>query len=618
MSSGFDKIINNLLQILQEAGKNKTTPLDAQAEVRRVEGNTAWVHIAGGVDETPVRLTINARVGDKVQVRLSGGRAWITGNASAPPTDDHLANTANIVAKTANVTANQALQGADTAQNTADKAQSSADKAQNTATEAAKTADNYISTDSTGIMVSENKGATKETPSNATKNNVLITEKDVQIRNGQKTVASYGDITIIGNEKENCLRIDNSGIDIWDVGESLIKISRNEEKTPEITNDLVKVTYDAESDSYIAKSTYMVSDTITEEDVQLYGFEYAIDGMPSSGSHQVLIRQQEYGMQYELLTDANHIIVKMNRSAWVSWCEGALHVSDAEELTTVKMLMVYTRLHNGATLTMGKRSSDEQFDQLQGENSISVGEENVAGNESMVLGEFSDATENSIAVGRKTSAAYRAIAVGNEASASGSSAAIGYKVHTSEANQLVIGERNDSATALQDDSAAFIIGNGKDPLVVEFAEESNAAVITKKGNLRLSGDAYINCNNDSTGGVPLGTTISGTGTATATTGRIKSQPRWWRCGNIVQMEFTVATNASVASGSNIATGKITGVPRPVTLNGLRSVSYYGDNANVTYVSKDGGFTTRNCGKDALASGNDAIGSFTYITDGTML
>lgn len=136
MSSGFDKIINNLLQILQEAGKNKTAPLDAQAEVRRVEGNTAWVHIAGGVDETPVRLTINARVGDKVQVRLSGGRAWITGNASAPPTDDHMANTANTTAKTANVTANQALQGANTAQNTADKAQSSADKAQGTANEA--------------------------------------------------------------------------------------------------------------------------------------------------------------------------------------------------------------------------------------------------------------------------------------------------------------------------------------------------------------------------------------------------------------------------------------------------------------------------------------------------
>lgn len=66
-----------------------------------------------------------------------------------------------------------------------------ANTAQNTATEAAKTADNYISSDSTGIMVSENKGATKETPSNATKNNVLITDKDVQIRNGKTVNARF-------------------------------------------------------------------------------------------------------------------------------------------------------------------------------------------------------------------------------------------------------------------------------------------------------------------------------------------------------------------------------------------------------------------------------------------
>lgn len=111
---------------------------------------------------------------------------------------------------------------------------------------------------------------------------------------------------------------------------------------------------------------------------------------------------------------------------------------------------------------------------------------------------------------------------------------------------------------------------------------------------------------------------SGTGTATATTGRITSQPRWWQCGNIVQMEFTVEAKGSVASGSNIAAGNITRIPRPVTLNGLRSVSYYGDNANVSFVSRDGGFTVRNCGKDTLAKGANAIGSFTYITNGTML
>ena len=111
-------------------------------------------------------------------------------------------------------------------------------------------------------------------------------------------------------------------------------------------------------------------------------------------------------------------------------------------------------------------------------------------------------------------------------------------------------------------------------------------------------------------------TISGTGTATATTGTVTMAPKWWRCGNLVQMEFRVAATAEVAPGKNLATGTIDGIPRPVTTTGLRAVSYYGGNANVSLVAQDGGFTVRNCGNDALAKGKDAIGIFTYITDGT--
>lgn len=98
----------------------------------------------------------------------------------------------------------------------AKEAWNKAQTAQNTAAEAAKTADNYISADSTGIMVSENKGATKETPSNATKNNVLITEKDVQIRNGQKVVASYGDSIRLGEAAGQNISVDNAGLAIQD------------------------------------------------------------------------------------------------------------------------------------------------------------------------------------------------------------------------------------------------------------------------------------------------------------------------------------------------------------------------------------------------------------------
>lgn len=123
MSSRLDKAIKDFIQIIREAGNKGTSPLDAQAEVLRIdEDGTAWVHLPGGVDETPVKLTINAEVGDKVYVRLSGGRAWITGNQTAPPTDD---KTAIVAKRLANIAGNRAK----AAQKVADEAQVAANSA---------------------------------------------------------------------------------------------------------------------------------------------------------------------------------------------------------------------------------------------------------------------------------------------------------------------------------------------------------------------------------------------------------------------------------------------------------------------------------------------------------
>lgn len=90
MSRITNDIITSLRKSLK-ANDRKTSAYDTQATIRRIEGNTAWVHIPGGVDETPVQLTINAKEGDQVQVRVSGGRAFLVGNATAPPTDDSYA-----------------------------------------------------------------------------------------------------------------------------------------------------------------------------------------------------------------------------------------------------------------------------------------------------------------------------------------------------------------------------------------------------------------------------------------------------------------------------------------------------------------------------------------------
>ena len=73
----------------------KTRAYDTAAEVKRIVGDTAYVHIPGGVPETPVKLTIDAKVGDTVQVRVSNSTAWLVGNSTAPPTDDTKAKEAD-------------------------------------------------------------------------------------------------------------------------------------------------------------------------------------------------------------------------------------------------------------------------------------------------------------------------------------------------------------------------------------------------------------------------------------------------------------------------------------------------------------------------------------------
>lgn len=94
MSAKDAQMMRRLIDSIKNADRGKTSGYDTTATVRRIEDGTAWVHIPGGVDETPVKLTIAAAPGDQVQVRVSGGRAFLVGNATAPPTDDTTARAA--------------------------------------------------------------------------------------------------------------------------------------------------------------------------------------------------------------------------------------------------------------------------------------------------------------------------------------------------------------------------------------------------------------------------------------------------------------------------------------------------------------------------------------------
>lgn len=86
--------MNPLLEVLSnEINKLKkaltTTGSDYTATVTKVEGDTAYVQIAGSdISDTPVALSVNAAEGDHVRVRVANGKAWITGNDTLPPSND--------------------------------------------------------------------------------------------------------------------------------------------------------------------------------------------------------------------------------------------------------------------------------------------------------------------------------------------------------------------------------------------------------------------------------------------------------------------------------------------------------------------------------------------------
>ena len=117
----MSKVTKRFIEAMRAAMKQTTTGYDTTAVVKRIEGGTAWVHIPGGVDETPVKLTVDAHAGDTVQVRVSGGSAWLVGNASAPPTDDKKAIAAQEAADQAAIQALIAKQKAFDAQKEADQ-----------------------------------------------------------------------------------------------------------------------------------------------------------------------------------------------------------------------------------------------------------------------------------------------------------------------------------------------------------------------------------------------------------------------------------------------------------------------------------------------------------------
>lgn len=213
-------VAKDFAQLISQSKKKKTGPYDTQATVKRVEGNTVWVSIPGGVDETPINKTVNCTAGDKVQVRVSGGRAWITGNASAPPTDDKRANEAKTTADNAQVMAVDAKETADEVGGIAV-----------TAKTIAEGVNEHFWHDNTGAHVTEvtqEEWGDPTDPNYHSGGNTLITTQGMAIRNGLVNLAEFGSSGVrVGRvDVDDSIEIANNAIKFCHEGLSYAAIEK--------------------------------------------------------------------------------------------------------------------------------------------------------------------------------------------------------------------------------------------------------------------------------------------------------------------------------------------------------------------------------------------------------
>lgn len=428
--------------------------------------------------------------------------------------------------------------------------------ARNDANDARNYADNYINYDETGTMIA----AEAVKPIAATKNNVLITEKDVQIRNGQKVLASYGETIELGEKEGEHAEFTNSGFSVANktneqftvrgfyegelFRDSWVKDAENPNHVLDVDSLKTQILSVGQYDETF-KTTFVL-----KEPPQRVAFVFKdgseMEVLPIGKSETMYYTAGENDSNGETV---RIIIIATQSSTTIPWENIACLYVDYK----IGYNPATVRIGAGATKDVNRESNGTYYD-------------------------------------------YKAFKIG--------------KGQNREGNW-----QDENAFEVDFDGTTSVGGS----MNVNGTTETQALYAGIISCLRT-----IQCGELIAAAGPEGeevsftTTVSGSGKITLTTGAVEYQPRWWRCGNLVQMEVATKCTGAVASGANIAAGKITGVPKPITESGVRAVSYYGNNSNISYMGSDGTFYARNAGADALAKGNDCIGGFTYITDGTML
>ncbi len=205
--------MNGIGRILNLLRKETPSPgTDYTGTVTKVEGNVAYVQLSGAdIDDTPVKMSVSAKKGDTVRVRVNKGRAWITGNDTAPPTDDAYAKESEIILSNEIKETNVTLK-----------------TVEGVATEAHKIAGNtdqyfwhVTSGEDTGAHLTEiPQDQFLEDPENGG-GNLLARTNGIAIRDGLTELAQFGTTVVLGHESGSHAEISPNGMSIYNENPSL-------------------------------------------------------------------------------------------------------------------------------------------------------------------------------------------------------------------------------------------------------------------------------------------------------------------------------------------------------------------------------------------------------------
>lgn len=422
--------------------------------------------------------------------------------------------------------------------------------ARDNAIDARNYADNYINYDETGTMIASE--AVK--PIAATKNNVLLTDKDVQIRNGQKVLASYGETIDIGGENEQHVTIAkdkmavNAGteslfsVDSFKSGTEIISTWINTDKlTP--TEDI----YPEISDS-IAFSVEDINRTIDLDGSYSYSYNYSF----------------------------------YNKGAKRVWFE-----LEGGETITINKAVSGNSLHYKEF----SNSGNEYYNGFELVTSEKITRKDIIALRASYDIEFNPAI---VDIGQ-----YRTKDVINY---------MGMNLYDFKA--LKIGSGIASENNRRDAFTVDFLGNGYFGNTLNVEQDIRAMYV---GAMQIDANK-ISAENISADNITMNI-LRGTGHSKGTKGTV-TEVKWSLYGKVATVEATFKATSDIAAGTDMCTGTFTGIPTPI--NSARGAGAYGKNPMIFGFGNTGVYFARNCGTGSIGSGKTAKGVFVYLTDGTML